>query len=118
MSRGAINSFPLQAILWLVLCTTSAVTAGELAVLPTTERGFQDRIQASIRPGDNLEDALRLLESQRFECREFNNKNPVIHCSRMEQTTAAASQWLYQVMIEPKGSQVRTATPSLGKFQR
>jgi hypothetical protein len=87
--------------------------AGDLEALPTTERGFQEKIQAFIKPGNKVDDALKILEAHRFECREFNNKNPVIHCSRMDEPR------YYQVMIEPTpGDSVKTITPSLGTIRR
>jgi hypothetical protein len=107
-----------QCLLCVLVTLASTASASELEALPTSESGFQNRIQAQIKPGDKLEDALRLLESGRFECMEFSNKNPVFHCSRLEQPATASDGWLYQVMIEPKGSQVGRVSPSLGRMRR
>lgn len=106
------------ACLGVLLSVASMTFAGEPDALPTTQGGFQNRIQSIIKPGDNLETALKALESQRFECREFSNKNPVFHCSRMDTPDAASAGWFYQVMIEPKGSLVGSVSPSLGKMRR
>jgi hypothetical protein len=109
----------LQAVtLGVLLSAASMASAGDPGALPTTENAFRNRIQSFIKPGDDLETALKALESQRFECREFSNKNPVFHCSRMDTPDAASAGWFYQVMIEPKGSLVGSVSPSLGKMRR
>ena len=94
------------------LGATMPAGAGDLESLPTSERGFQEKVQAFIKPGNMLEESLRFLEADRFECREFRNKHPVFHCSRME------APRYYQVLIEPKGARVGTVTPSIGKVSR
>lgn len=93
-----------------------AVLAGEAGPLPDTEAGFKRRIESLIRPGHGLEDALRLLEAQRFECMEFETRRPVFHCSRLE-PPAGGVRLLYQVMIEPRGAQVKSVEPSLGRLR-
>jgi hypothetical protein len=98
---------------WLALVLAAPVRAGDLDVLPTSERGFQEKIRAFIKPGHAVDDALKILEAHHFECREFQNKHPVIHCSRMDEPR------YYQVMIEPTtGDFVKTVTPSLGMIRR
>ncbi|HXG27949.1 MAG TPA: hypothetical protein VNJ47_03765 [Nevskiales bacterium] len=90
-----------------------AAAAGDLETLPATERGFQDKVQAIIEPGHRIDDALRILEAHRFECREFANKVPVIHCARLDEPR------YYQVMIEPtRRGTVGAVTPSLGIIRR
>jgi hypothetical protein len=103
-SRRALAAAALLAAGW--------AQAGDLEPLPASEHGFQQKIHAFIKPGHRIDDALRVLEAHRFECREFSNKVPVIHCSRMDQPR------YYQVMIEPKGARVGTVTPSLGRLSR
>jgi hypothetical protein len=100
------------ALLVAALLAAGWAQAGDLAQLPASERGFQDKIQAYIKPGHRIDDALKMLEAHRFECREFANKVPVIHCSRLDEPR------YYQVMIEPKGAQVGTVTPSVGRLSR
>jgi hypothetical protein len=103
----------------LMLLAAPVAGAGDLESLPATERGFAEKIQAFIKPGNSLEDSLRLLETHRFECREFDNKDPVIHCARMDESAAGGTEaWLYQVMIEARDSRIRTVSPSLGRIRR
>ncbi len=101
-----------RELLLALLLATAPAAAADLTSLPDSEHGFQQKIHAFIRPGGSIEDALKMLEAHRFECREFSNKVPVIHCSRMEQPR------YYQVMIEPEGARVGTVTPSLGRLSR
>jgi hypothetical protein len=107
-----------QYFLGILLLLASTISVAEREALPTTESGFQRNIQAQIKPGDDLETALKALESQQFECREFSNKNPVFHCSRMDTPDVASAGWFYQVMIEPKAGRVGSVSPSLGKMRR
>ena len=87
-------------VLLLAVLAMPMAYAGDLQQLPTTEAGFSEKIRALIKPGDNLETALRLLEANRFECMEFDNRYPVVHCSRTD-LPAGGAHWLHQVLIEP-----------------
>lgn len=104
------RSLPLALLTMLV---TGPVRAGDLADLPSSDEGFRAKISAFIRPGGGLEEALSLLEAHRFVCREFSNKNPVIHCGRTDAQSAGRSRF-YQVMIETSGGRIRTVEPSTG----
>ncbi len=102
-----------RALFLLMLLTASAASAGDLSTLPTTDAGFREKIGTFIKPGGNTEDALRLLEAHRFECRVFDHhKDPLYHCSRMDEPR------FYQVMIESKGLVVKTIDPSVGRLSR
>lgn len=97
---------------WMALWLAVPVLAGESAALPVSEQGFQQEIQASIKPGQTVENALKFLEQHHFECREFQNKFPVIHCSRMD------APRYYQVLIEPaRDDRVRTVSSSIGRVR-
>lgn len=100
-----------------MLLATATATAGDLSTLPTTDSGFRQKIETFIQPGGNTEEALRLLEANRFECREFENKNPVIHCVRMDEPGNSAARF-YQVMIESSGARIKSVTPSVGRIRR
>ncbi|MGH8452949.1 MAG: hypothetical protein ACRES4_05515, partial [Nevskiales bacterium] len=86
-------------LLLATLLIAPGANAGDLERLPDTEAGFRQKIEAFIKPGNRVEDSLKILEAHRFECREFNNKYPVIHCSRMDEPASGSATRLYQVLI-------------------
>lgn len=98
---------------WILLLLATGAAAGDLDQLPSSEQAFASRIGAFIRPGGKLADALSLLEAHRFVCREFNNKNPVIHCGRTDSAVGGRPRF-YQVMIETSGGRIRSVEPATG----
>jgi len=106
-----------RALYPLIFLTAVTASAGDLGALPTTDAGFRQKIETFIQPGGNTEEALRLLEAHRFECREFENRNPVIHCVRMDESAGRAARF-YQVLIESSGARIKAVTPSVGRIRR
>ena len=97
----------------LIGLVAASASGGDLDQLPAGEQAFSTKINAFIKPGSKLADALALLEAHRFVCREFNNKYPVIHCGRTDPALVGRSRF-YQVMIESREGKVRTVEPSTG----
>lgn len=109
---------PRHAVAGLVLVTALPADAGELAVLPRDNAGFQERIARFIRPGARVADAQILLEKDRFYCQQGRDaQGPLLWCGREDATPMAATKRRYEVVIRTAGTaveSVKTSTEHVG----
>lgn len=100
---------PRHAIAGLVLVTVLPADAGELAVLPRDDAGFQGRIATFIRPGARVVDAQILLGR--------DAQGPLLWCGREDATPMTATKRRYEVVIRTAGTaveSVKTSTEHVG----
>lgn len=109
---------PRHAVAGLVLVTALPADAGELAVLPRDDAGFQERIATFIRPGARVADAQSLLEKDRFYCQQGRDaQGTLLWCGREDATPMAATKRRYEVVIRTAGTaveSVKTSTEHVG----
>lgn len=108
MTRG------INCIMGISLVLATAAVAGDLRRLPETGDEFKSQIEALIRPGNDAREAVRLLESDRFECRPLGGETHGIWCSRSDGSTLSSVVRRYQVVIEAKGNRITAIKTSIG----
>jgi hypothetical protein len=95
------------------LISISAI-AGELENLPDTETAFNKKVEASIKSGSSIKDAISLLESSRFTCKELEGDKNTIWCSRTDGGVLSSVVRRYQVILRGDGMQVLHVETSTG----
>ena len=97
---------------FVALATTAA--AGDLEKLPEADKDYRTKIEAFIKPGGNLKDAVHLLESYRFECERTEGENSGMRCSRSDRQALSSIVRRYQVVIQAQDNKITSVNTLTG----
>ena len=97
-----------------VLFFGRVVFAGDLDKLPETQGAFKEKIEAFIKPGSKVKDAVGLLEAFRFKCDALKNHQNTTWCQRSDGGTLASVIRRYQVTLETEGALIKRVNTDTG----
>ena len=104
----------INCIVGILLALVTSAMAGDLARLPEGEAEFSSQIEALIKPGGDLREAIRLLQSDRFECDPLEGETHGMWCDRWDGSYLSLVKRRYQVVIEAEGNRIVAVRASTG----
>jgi len=84
-----------------------SVLAGDLDNLPDTEKAFNEKIEAFIKSGSKVKDAVSLLEAFRFKCEAIKNDKTAKRCSRADKEVLRSEVRHYQVILISQDKRIK-----------